>query len=55
MLANRWRLGTVGVAVAMLVVRLGAADVVVVQTAKPSPLADAVQQGDSQTVQALLK
>ena len=55
MLANRWRLGAVGVAVAVLAVKLGAADVVVPPTAKPSPLADAVQRGDSQTVQALLK
>ena len=55
MLANRWRLGAVGVAVAVLAVKLGAADVVVPPTAKPSPLADAVQRGDSQTVQALLR
>ncbi len=55
MLANRWRLGAVGVAVAVLAVKLGAADVVVPPTAKPSPLADAVQRGDSHAVQALLK
>ena len=38
----------------VLAVGLGAADVVVPPTPKPSPLADAVQRGDSQTIQALL-
>jgi ankyrin repeat protein len=55
MLSKRWWLGAVGVAVAVLAVRVGAADVFIPPTAKPSPLADAVQRGDRQAVQALLK
>jgi ankyrin repeat protein len=55
MLSKRFWLAGVGVAVAVLAVRLGAADVVIVPTAQPSPLADAAQRGDTQTVQALIK
>jgi uncharacterized protein len=54
MLSKRWWLGGVAVAVALLAVRLGATDVVWT-AAEPSPLADAVQHGDAQAVQALLK
>ena len=46
--------GWLGVAVVALVVRLGAAEVVVTNP-KPAPLADAVQRGDAQGVQELLK
>src|SRR5262245_46501369 len=52
---RRWPGAVVVVAVAVFAVKLGAADVVKDPTAKPSPLADAVQRGDSQAVQALLK
>ena len=52
-LLRRW-LGPVVVAVAVLAVQLGAANVVAT-TPEPSPLADAVQHGDAQRVQALLK
>jgi len=48
MLSKRWWFGVV------LAVRLGAADVEV-KSPEPSPLADAVQHGDAQGVQALLK
>src|SRR5450631_1796981 len=51
MLSKRPWLGAV---LAVLAVRLGAADVEV-KTPEPSPLADAVQHGDAQGVQALLK
>ncbi len=55
MLSKRSWLAAVGVAVAAGAVSLGAADVVIAPPAKPAPLADAVQRGDSQTAQALLK
>ncbi|MCM3880457.1 MAG: ankyrin repeat domain-containing protein [Vicinamibacterales bacterium] len=55
MQSKRWWLGAVVAVVAVLAVRLGAADAVIPPVAKPSPLADAVQRGDRQTVQALLK
>ena len=51
MLSKRRWLGAV---LAVLAVRLGAADVEV-KSPEPSPLADAVQHGDAQGVQALLK
>jgi len=51
MLFKRRRLGAVP---AVLAIRLGAADIVV-KSPEPSPLADAVQHGDAQGVQALLK
>jgi len=51
MLFKRRRLGAV---LAVLAIRLGAADIVV-KSPEPSPLADAVQHGDAQGVQALLK
>ena len=51
MLSKRRWLGAV---LAVLAVRLGAADGVV-KSPEPSPLADAVQHGDAQGVQALLK
>ena len=51
MLSKRRWLGAV---LAVLAVRLGAADVVV-KSPEPSPLADAVQHGDAEGVQALLK
>jgi uncharacterized protein len=54
MSSKRWWPGAVAVAVALLAVRLGATDVVWT-AAEPSPLADAVQHGDAQAVQALLK
>src|SRR5262245_35372218 len=54
MLSRRWWLEAVVVAVAVLAVRLGAQDVVWAPAA-PSPLADAVEHGDAQAVQALLK
>jgi ankyrin repeat protein len=54
MLSKRRWLGAVIAAVAVLAVRLGAADVVWT-TAAPAPLADAVERGDAQAVQALLK
>lgn len=50
---GRW-LGPVVVALAVLAVGLNAAEVVVTSP-EPSPLADAVQRGDAQGVQALLK
>ena len=53
-LSHRRGLGAVVVAVAVLAVKLGAATVVA-PTAEPSPLADAVQHGDAQRVEALLK
>src|SRR5215472_16085599 len=54
LLSHRQWLGPVVVAVAVLAVKLGAATVVAT-TPEPSPLADAVQHGDPQRVQALLK
>src|SRR5437016_13930794 len=54
MLSKRRWLGAFVVALAVLAVRVGAAEVVVTNPG-PSPLADAVQHGDAQGVLALLK
>ena len=53
---RRWWPGA-GVAIVLLVARLGAAQGAnaVATAPKPSPLADAVQRGDASTIQALLK
>jgi hypothetical protein len=52
---RRWWPGA-GVAIVLLVARLGAAQgaTAVATPPKPSPLADAVQRGDASTIQALL-
>jgi ankyrin repeat protein len=55
MLSSRRRLGFIVAVVAAFVATLGAAEVVKVPPAKPSPLADAVQRGDTQAAQSLLK
>ncbi|MBM3769899.1 MAG: hypothetical protein FJW27_01140 [Acidimicrobiia bacterium] len=55
MLSSRRQLGSIVAVVAAFVATLGAAEVVKVPPAKPSPLADAVQRGDTQAVQSLLK
>lgn len=55
MLSSRRRLATIVGVVAALVATLGAAEVVTVPPAKPSPLADAVQRGDTQAVRSLLE
>src|SRR5262245_32408228 len=54
MLSKRRWLGSVVVAVAVLAVRLNAAEVVATNP-EPSALADAVQNGDARGIQTLLK